>query len=107
MDRSSSKKSICGSIISLEKKSLIEFFQKNVPSSTLYSNHSNTYISTANSTHNRRDNIAGKSYHSNEKIANKAGYNNSFIEFSNNQSCPYYQHSFSSYDSSWKSVNTY
>ena len=67
MDRSSSKKSICGSIISLEKKSLIEFFQKNVPSSTLHSNSSNTNLSTTYSTPNRWDNIAGISYHPNER----------------------------------------
>ena len=85
--------------------SLNEFSKKNNPSSTSYSNYSNTNISTTYSAPNRWDNIAEKSYHSRAKFANKRIYNNSLNEFSKNQSCPYYQNSFTWYNSSWKSVN--
>ena len=77
------------------------------PSNTSHSNYLTTYISTTYSVPNRWDNISGKCYHSNKKILNNARYNNSFNEFSNNHYCPYYQNSFTSYDSSWKSANKY
>ena len=88
-----------------KKDSLNELSKKII--FTSYSIYLTTEISTSSSTSNRLDNISGKCYHLNQKIPNNARYNNSFNEISNNQFRAYYQNSFTSYDSSWKSANKY